>query len=95
MSKNSLRIKGFFHSEHFAFHFQHNGHRNNFGFRLCGMTGNVREWKADVYEEYYLVWSPTENPSGPAASRFRVFRGGSWADVLESLTWVQRSFSRP
>lgn len=43
------------------------------------MAGNAMEWVADWYGSSYYQISPYENPLGPEAGLYRVFRGGSWA----------------
>jgi formylglycine-generating enzyme required for sulfatase activity len=50
--------------------------RSRFG--LCDMAGNVNEWMADAYSADYYKSSPALDPHGPAATRFRVIRGGGW-----------------
>lgn len=48
------------------------------GYGLFDMDGNVWEWVADRYDEYYYEVSPEDNPTGPTNRNNRVIRGGSW-----------------
>jgi len=48
------------------------------GFGLHDVVGNVWQWVADSYDETYYARSPTSDPLGPEARRFRVARGASW-----------------
>jgi formylglycine-generating enzyme required for sulfatase activity len=41
-------------------------------------AGNVWEWVNDWYSSSYYSVSPSVNPQGPAASDYRVLRGGAW-----------------
>jgi sulfatase modifying factor 1 len=42
------------------------------------MTENVHEWCLDWYDAGYYAVSPTFAPTGPAAGRRKVSRGGAW-----------------
>jgi formylglycine-generating enzyme required for sulfatase activity len=48
------------------------------GYGLFDMSGNVREWVADYYDEFYYGISPVDNPVGPESGTFRVVRDGGW-----------------
>jgi sulfatase modifying factor 1 len=48
------------------------------GYGLYDMSGNVREWVSDYYEEFYYSASPEDNPRGPESGTFRVVRSGGW-----------------
>lgn len=48
------------------------------GFGLYDMTGNVREWCGDYYDEKFYSESPSENPIGPVEGAKRVIRGGGF-----------------
>lgn len=47
-------------------------------FGLCDMHGNVSQWCSDYCDETYYAKSPADDPTGPAAGAFHVYRGGSW-----------------
>lgn len=44
------------------------------------MAGNVTEWVADWYSEYYYGMSPVANPLGPEEGEAKVLRGDNWVN---------------
>ena len=47
---------------------------------IYDMSGNVWEWCSDWHDADYYGSSPRHNPQGPSGGKYRVLRGGSWAD---------------
>jgi formylglycine-generating enzyme required for sulfatase activity len=59
---------------------------------VLDMSGNVWEWAADRYFEYYYQNSSARNPAGPSTGNNRVLRGGSWFnDVRDTRTTYRAS----
>lgn len=58
---------------------------------LFDMSGNVMEWCNDLGDYDYYSMSPRVNPQGPSGNwRFRVCRGGSWADSPHDMKTTSR-----
>ncbi|MHB8875129.1 MAG: SUMF1/EgtB/PvdO family nonheme iron enzyme [Myxococcaceae bacterium] len=47
--------------------------------------GNVWEWTADYYSEFYYRDAAAVDPAGPATGPGRVFRGGAFSGMVELL----------
>lgn len=58
------------------------------------MAGNVWEWVQDYFQPTYPR-GDLDNPVGPASSRHRVIRGGSWSNPSAGVRIVQRDGVRP
>jgi len=57
---------------------------------LYDMHGNVAEWVQDFYGADYYAASVKQDPRGPNAGKYRVFRGGSWRNNLSALRSAAR-----
>jgi formylglycine-generating enzyme required for sulfatase activity len=67
------------------------------GFRLHDMAGNVMEWTADYYNDFYyaaLLPDPL-NPPGPLTGSERVVRGGAWNSLAYQLRVAYRASANP
>ena len=62
---------------------------------LYDICGNVTEWVQDWMEEIYYARSPANDPPGPSGGRYRVHRGGSWADVANLMQSAARNGQVP
>jgi len=59
------------------------------------MSGNVWEWVHDWYGETYYQNSPLLDPIGPALGTFKVLRGGSWRNGVDTVRSANRYWLDP
>lgn len=57
---------------------------------IYDMSGNVREWCWDYYQNKYISL-PSINPTGPYINSYRVIRGGGYLDLPFSLRITYRT----
>jgi len=59
------------------------------------MAGNVREWVADWFHEFYYMASPLDNPLGPPSGAHKSLRGGSYLDGATEIRVFNRFDHEP
>ena len=60
---------------------------------VYNMEGNVWEWTADQYDQYYYSKSPSADPSAVTGGNDYVIRGFSWAYPFNRYEITTRNFS--
>jgi formylglycine-generating enzyme required for sulfatase activity len=62
---------------------------------LFDMHGNVAEWCNDIYGEDAYKAGPEKNPTGPAAGKRYVLRGGAWNSSADACRAAYRVAENP
>lgn len=62
---------------------------------LSDMSGNLREWCHDWYDESYYSICPFINPSGPNSGTHKVLRGGSYKLPEDYCRTTRRDYALP
>jgi formylglycine-generating enzyme required for sulfatase activity len=62
---------------------------------LYDMHGNVWQWCQDFYDVGYYANSPTDDPTGPSAGSYHVYRGGSCFFSAKFCRSAYRYFDKP
>jgi formylglycine-generating enzyme required for sulfatase activity len=69
------------------------GTKDGNGAQIYDMSGNVGEWCWDWHDT--VGTGTVTNPTGPASGEPRVFRGGSWDEMVGGCTVVRRALYLP
>lgn len=64
-------------------------------FGLYNMHGNVREWCKDRYDARSYDAGDVTDPTGPENGEYRIYRGGSWADMYLFCRCAFRKVDNP
>ena len=71
------------------------GTKNPNSYGIYDMLGNVWEWVSDWYDKNYYKNSHYSNPQAPESGKFKVQRGGSWANKADYHTSSYRMVYGP
>jgi len=62
---------------------------------ICDMSGSVKEWCWDIYDNGYHRSSPSSNPVGPPYGEDRSMRGGDWGSSDQDCRVSLRYYLSP